>query len=90
VIHVYLVYALGVAMAVACFAMARGAARASPRYRRILIGTGLVWVVSAPVFFFLPTDVDGIYERYLGVVSFVMILTLAHLFHARLGQGKAG
>ncbi|NIZ11250.1 DUF998 domain-containing protein [Pseudooceanicola sp. HF7] len=83
VIHEYLVYGLGVAMTVACFALARGAARASPRYRRILIATGIVWVVSAPVFFFLPTDIDGIYERYLGAVSFVLILSLAHLFYQR-------
>ncbi|WP_417742839.1 hypothetical protein [Salipiger sp.] len=36
VIQTYLVYALGEAMAVACFSMARRAARASPRYRTIL------------------------------------------------------
>ncbi|WP_424928015.1 DUF998 domain-containing protein [Amaricoccus tamworthensis] len=83
VIHVYLVYALGVALAVICFAMARGAGRASPRYRTVLIASGVVWVVSAPVFFFLPTDVDGLYERYLGAVSFVPVLTLAHLFYRR-------
>ncbi|MCR9110988.1 MAG: DUF998 domain-containing protein [Rhodobacteraceae bacterium] len=89
VIHVYLVYSIGLAMTVVCFAFARGAARASPRYRAILIATGSVWLVSAPVFFFLPTDVDGIYERYLGAVSFVLILTLAHLFMQRAKQRKA-
>lgn len=89
VIHTYLVYALGLAMAVACFALARGAARASPRYRTILIATGIVWVISAPVFFFLPTDVDGIYERYLGAVSVVLILTLAHLFYQRAKHRQA-
>jgi len=89
VIHIYLVYAIGLAMTVACFALARGAARASPRYRTILIATGIVWVASAPVFFFLPTDIDGIYERYLGAVSFAFILTLAHLFTQRAKQRKA-
>jgi hypothetical protein len=89
VIHTYLVYALGLAMAVACFALARGAARAGPRYRTILIGTGVVWCASAPIFFFLPTEVDGIYERYLGAVSFVLVLTLAHLFHQRAKLRKA-
>ena len=88
VIHSYLVYGLGVAMTVACFALARGAARASPRYRTILVATGVVWVISAPVFFFLPTDIDGIYERYLGAVSFVMVLTLAHLFYQRSKQRR--
>ncbi len=89
VIHIYLVYALGIMMTVACFALARGAARASPRYRTILIATGIVWVISAPVFFFLPTEIDGIYERYLGAVSFALILTLAHLFYQRSKQRKA-
>jgi len=89
VIHIYLVYALGVTMTVACFALARGAARASPRYRTILIATGIIWVVSAPVFFFLTTDIDGIYERYLGAVSFVLVLALAHLFYQRAKQRKA-
>jgi hypothetical membrane protein len=89
VIHIYLVYALGIAMTVACFALARGAARASPRYRMILIATGIVWVISAPVFFLLPTDVDGIFERYLGAVSFVFILALAHLFYQRAKQRNA-
>ncbi len=89
VIHIYLVYALGVAMTVASFALARGAARASPCYRTILIATGFLWVVSAPVFFFLPTDIDGIYERYLGGVSFVLVLALAHLFYQRAKQRKS-
>ncbi|MFN3171569.1 MAG: DUF998 domain-containing protein [Hyphomicrobiales bacterium] len=88
VIHVYLVYALGVTMTVACFTLARGAARASPYYRTILIATGVIWVASAPVFFILPTNIDGIYERYLGVVSFVLVLTLAHLFYQRARQRK--
>ena len=86
VIHGYLVYGVGLAMTVACFAMARGAARASPHYRRILIATGVVWVISAPVFFFLPTDIDGIYERYLGGVACIMVLALAHLFYQRSKQ----
>ena len=89
VIHVYLVYGIGVMMTVACFAMARGAARADPRYRTVLIATGVVWVASAPVFFFLPTGIDGLYERYLGAVSFVLVATLAHLFHRRAQQGGA-
>lgn len=88
VIHIYLVYALGVAMTVTSFALARGAARASPRYRTILVATGIIWIISAPVFFFLPTDIDGIYERYLGLVSFVLVLTLAHLFYQRSKEPK--
>lgn len=89
VIHSYLVYGVGLAMPVVCFAMARGAARASRCYRRILIATGSVWVICAPVFFFLPTDIDGIYERFLGGVACVMVLTFAHLFYQRSKQQRS-
>lgn len=89
VIHIYLVYVLGITMTVACFALARGTARQSPMYCTILIATGIIWVASAPVFFFLPTDIDGIYERYLGAVACVLVLTLAHLFYQRSRQEKS-
>lgn len=89
VIHIYLVYGVGVAMHVACSALARGAARAGPRSHTILIAASIVWVISAPVVLFLPTEIDGIYERYLGVVSFVPILTLTHLFYQRSQPRKA-
>ena len=86
VIHIYLVYVLGLIMAGVPALMAAGAGRAGKGYQRMLIGVSVVWIISAPIFFFLPTDVDGIYERYLALITFVMIATLARLF-IRRGQG---
>ena len=83
VIHVYLVYALGLLMAVVPGIMARGAGRAGPGYRRILTGISIIWTLSAPPFFFLPTGIDGIYERYLGTIAVAMVVTLAWLFISR-------
>ncbi|MGJ8572167.1 MAG: DUF998 domain-containing protein [Hoeflea sp.] len=80
VIHVYLVYVLGLLMAVLPWAMADGAQRISPIFGRILIGTAILWTISAPIFFFLPNSVDGIYERYLGLIAFCMVITMARLF----------
>ena len=80
VIHVYLVYVLGFLMTVIPLAMSRGARRAGKPYRTILIGIFIVWTASAPVFFLMPTNTDGIYERYLGLIAFSLIFTLAHLF----------
>ncbi|WP_323767489.1 DUF998 domain-containing protein [Marinovum sp.] len=79
VIHIYLVYALGLLLLLVPLALARGARLHSPGHARILIGLALLWLVSAPVFFFLPTDIDGLYERYLGVIAMAMVATLAHL-----------
>ncbi|MCQ0091022.1 DUF998 domain-containing protein [Roseovarius sp. M141] len=83
VIHIYLVYAIGALMTAIPALMAQGAHRAGWHYRRILIGIAIVWAVSAPVFFFLPDSIDGIYERYLGLVSFALVLTMARLFIKR-------
>ncbi|MEM5472523.1 DUF998 domain-containing protein [Hoeflea sp. AS60] len=80
IIHVYLVYALGLLMALLPWAMSRGAARISSNASRILIAISILWSLSAPVFFFLPNDIDGIYERYLGLISFFTVGTMAWLF----------
>ena len=83
VIHVYLVYALGLLMAILPWAMAQGAGRVSRNLGRILITISVLWTVSAPIFFFLPTNIDGMYERYLGLISFCTVSTMAWLFLIR-------
>lgn len=91
VIHIYLVYALGVLMALLPSAMAHGAHRAGRVYGRVLIGISILWTISAPFFFFMPDSIDGIYERYLGLVAMAAVITLALLFIHRgyaLRQGS--
>lgn len=85
VIHRYLVYALGLLMAAIPALMAKGLSRSGVNYGRALWAISGLWVVSAPDFFFLPTDLDGLYERYLGLVAFALITTLA-LFFIRRGR----
>ncbi|MBI6629930.1 DUF998 domain-containing protein [Pontibaca salina] len=80
VIHVYLVYALGFLFAVLPWAMSQGANRISAAYRQTLIGLSVLWAFSAPIFFFLPDSVDGVYERYLGLIAFCITITMARLF----------
>lgn len=83
VIHIYLVYALGALLAAIPFLMAHGARRAGAIYGTILPAFGYVWIICAPVFFFLPDSIDGIYERFLGLLAFVPVITLARLFIMR-------
>ena len=66
VVHIYLVYALGAGFAAAPFAMASQARGRLALAFRVLGG---LWILAAPVFFFLPTGVDGIYERGLGILA---------------------
>ena len=93
VIHIYLVYALGLIMAVVPWMMSEGARRAGEFYGKTLSWVSIVWIVSAPVFFVLPTSIDGIYERFLGVIAFVLVGTLSILFIRRgrqLAQASSG
>lgn len=83
VIHIYLVYAVGLLFAMTPLLMAPGAARAGKVYTRLLIGLGILWIVSAPIFFMLPDTIDGLYERYLGLIAMAIVVTLAHLFITR-------
>lgn len=83
VIHIYLVYALGLLLAVVPWVMSGGATRAGRGYGRLLVALSIVWTISAPVFFFLPDTIDGVYERYLGIIAFAFICTLATLFIRR-------
>lgn len=80
VIHIYLVYAIGILMAVLPWAMADGARRIEPYYGRILVGISVLWALSAPFFFFLTDTIDGIYERYLGLIAFSAVITMDRLF----------
>ncbi|MFW8637518.1 DUF998 domain-containing protein [Cribrihabitans pelagius] len=86
VIHIYLVYALGVLMALAPWAMAQSAGQMGRGYTRLLRAIAVLWVLTAPVFFFLPTGIDGLYERGLGLLAIIAVCTLAHLF---LRYGRA-
>ncbi|WP_296417000.1 DUF998 domain-containing protein [Pseudooctadecabacter sp.] len=90
IIHMYLVYALGVIFAVVPWAMSGGADRAGKTYGRIFRAVSAVWVVAAPVFLVLPTDIDGIYERGLGVIVFCFIIPLSWLFLRRGRATRAG
>ncbi len=83
VIHIYLVYALGLLMALLPWAMADGADKSGGVYRTLLIGLSILWAISAPFFFFLPDNIDGIYERYLGVIAIIAVCTLAWMFISR-------
>lgn len=87
-IHIYLVYAIAVLMAMIPWCMAKAAGRINALYRGILIGISGVWIVTAPIFFFLPTDIDGLYERCLGLLAILMVITLTRLF-ARCGTQEA-
>ena len=83
VIHIYLVYALGLIMLTVPWMLSNGFADISPVVAKAMKGISLIWLVSAPPFFFLPTGIDGIYERYLGLIAMAMVVLLGRFFIQR-------
>lgn len=83
VIHIYLVYALGILFLLAPLAMASGMGRVAPAFERVALGCALLWAVGAPLYFTLPTSIDGLIERGLGLVTVVWVVTLSWLLLQR-------
>ena len=76
-IHIYLVYAVGVLVAAAPLLLSGGVGLVSHGHMVALRALGVLWIVTAPVFFFVPDAWDGAYERGLGVLAGAILLTLA-------------
>ena len=77
VVHREIVYGLGILFTAAPLLMAKGLNRVSPLYWWISVACAVLWAIGAPVFFFLPTDIDGIWERGLGVITLVWVGSLS-------------
>ncbi|MCF6445863.1 DUF998 domain-containing protein [Nereida sp. MMG025] len=86
VIHIYLVYALGALLVIAPFALASGLSRIARGYGIAARAFGVAWIFAAPVFFVLPTQYDGGYERALGVLASLWVLSLAHALWTCAGK----
>lgn len=83
VIHVYLVYALGVLFTVIPLLMANGARKVSAFIGVCLVMLAIAWALFAPIFFFLTDTIDGIYERFVGLIAMAIIIVFALLFLRR-------
>lgn len=80
VIHIYLVYALGVLMVALPVALQGGARTVGRAHARLLLAIAILWALSAPLFFFMGTGWDGLYERYLGLIAFAFVGAMARMF----------
>ncbi|MGB5866168.1 MAG: DUF998 domain-containing protein [Sulfitobacter sp.] len=71
VIHIYIVYAMGLAFVASFVLAALVYAQSDPWFARVSWIAAALWTVGAPIFFFMPTGYDGAWERGLGVISVV-------------------
>ncbi|MEQ8847872.1 DUF998 domain-containing protein [Botrimarina sp.] len=83
VIHIYLVYGLGVFFLLAPLCMASGFGRSHAWAKWTLLALAGVWAVATPAFFMLPTGIDGAFERFLGLVACSLVCTMSWVFFKR-------
>ena len=86
-IHIQCVYALAVLFAAITLLLSFGLRRVGRNWHRYSLGTSIVWIVLAPIFFFVPTNVDGAYERFISLITISWVAAMSWLLIKR-GQGK--
>lgn len=67
-IHIYAVYALYVLVCLAAFLMIGGLREISPAWGKAALWFGLSWAVLAPLYLLTPSQWNGAYERFLGLL----------------------
>ncbi len=80
VIHMYLVYGIGILFLTTPLCIAYGLSNAYKKIKWMLVASAIVWGIVAPVFLFVPTDIDGLFERVLGLIACTIVGVLSYLF----------
>lgn len=86
-IHIQCVYALAILFTALTLLLSFGLRRIGRNWYRYSIGTTIVWTVLAPIFFFVPTNIDGAYERFISLITLAWVAAMSWLLIKR-GQGK--
>ena len=86
-IHIQCVYVLAVLFAAISLLLSFGLRRVGRNWHRYSLGTAIVWTVLAPIFFFVPTNIDGAYERFISLITISWVAAMSWLL-IRRGQGK--
>ena len=86
-IHIQCVYVLAVLFTAITLLLSFGLRKVGRSWYRYSMGTAIVWTVLAPIFFFVPTNIDGAYERFISLITISWITAISWLLIKR-GQGK--
>ena len=86
-IHIQCVYALAVLFAAITLLLSFDLRRIGRNWYRYSMGTALVWIVLAPIFFFVPNNINGAYERFISLITIAWVAAISWLLIKR-GKGK--
>lgn len=77
VIHIYVVYVIGLLFAALFVLMGHGMFLVAKWYGYLSYSCAALWIIGAPVFFFMPTGYDGAFERGLGGITIVWVMAFS-------------
>ncbi|MBE9042946.1 DUF998 domain-containing protein [Pleurocapsales cyanobacterium LEGE 10410] len=86
-IHIQCVYALAILFAALTLLLSFGLRKVGRSWYRYSIGTSIVWTVLSPIFFFVPTNIDGAYERFISLIMIAWVAAISWLL-IKKGQGR--
>ena len=86
-IHIQCVYALAVLFAAITVLASFGLRKVSKSWYRYSMGTSIVWIILAPIFFFVPDNIDGAYERFISLITISWVAAISWLL-IKKGRGQ--
>lgn len=78
-VHLYAVYVLGVLLPTACFLFSFGLRKVGRKWRYFSWAIAALWIVCGPPFFRIPTNYDGLYERFVAMILLCWTVTISWL-----------
>lgn len=86
-IHLQCVIVLAILFTLVCILLASGLRKAGRNWYRYSMATGIFWLVLSPIFFIVPTKVDGAYERFIALIMIAWVAAVSWLL-VKHGRGK--
>ena len=85
-IHPYAVYLFGIALGLVFALLARGLGQIGRGWAWASLALFIAWAILAPIYFFVPATIEGLYERGLGLLVVGWMLAVSVLL---LEEGRA-
>ena len=86
-IHLQCVIVMAILFTLTTILLASGLRKAGRNWYRYSMATAIFWMVLSPIFFIVPTQIDGAYERFIAIIMISWVAAVSWLL-IRKGQGK--
>ena len=85
--HLQFVIVMAILFTLTCILLASGLRQAGQNWYRYSMATAIFWLVLSPIFFIVPTKIDGAYERLIALIMIAWVAAISWLL-VKHGRGK--